>query len=226
MRNLFRYGVDRPILTWGTLILGAALIIFHHNYIWLLGVILVVISFVTIWHTLSKYQLVELVIRHCNLRTARKILDIGTGKGFFMTHVTRAAGYVAFTTGIEDQGQDQIKKARKNTRRERVSNRVNVIHGDVRHLPFPEASFSLITVMDSPGNLISNRRSNGYQQVCNEIIRVLKEYGRFLMIGNRKNVNRIYQYLNQQDGVQAKTLPNPQRWNLLHWGILTMQKND
>ena len=222
MKKLFRYGVDRPILTWLLLIVGIILIIFNHYYLWIPGLILLLVGIMLVLHTYRKYQIVDNLIYNCDLKTAQKILDVGTGRGYFMTHVAKAAGYIAFVTGIEDQRHDRITKARKNARKEKVQNRVNIIHGDVRHLPFPEASFNLVT---SLGRKRRGRKAktNAYQAVCDDILRVLKQDGRFIMVSDQADIDRFANYLHHQDGVKL-SCTSSSKWNNFKWGTLTAIK--
>ncbi|WP_425640427.1 class I SAM-dependent methyltransferase [Acetilactobacillus jinshanensis] len=175
-------------------------------------------------YTIRKYTWVQNIIRHLDLRTASKILDVGTGKDFFLTHVTKAAGPVAFVTGIESKNQYVINKARKNAKKEHVNNRINVIHGDVRHLPFPNDSFNLITAMDTKDSFMDDRDTEDVHQIYHEIIRVLKQYGSFVLVSNQKNVNRIYNYLDTLDGIQVKRSHTTSKFDILHWGELTLKK--
>ncbi|XIF19385.1 MAG: class I SAM-dependent methyltransferase [Acetilactobacillus jinshanensis] len=175
-------------------------------------------------YTLRKYSWVQTIIQHLDLRTAAKILDMGTGKGYFLTHVTKAAGPVAYVTGIEGKNQYTIHKARKNAKMEHVNNRVNVIHGDVRHLPFPNDSFNLITAMDTKNSFMEDHDAEDVKQIYREIVRVLKQYGSFVLVSNQKNVNRIYKYLNTLDGVEVQRSHNTSKFDLLHWGKLTLRK--
>lgn len=204
MKKLLRYGVDAPVITWTSVILGIILILFDYDFSWLLGILLLLLAVIIMAYTIRKYTWVQNIIRHLDLRTASKILDVGTGKDFFLTHVTKAAGPVAFVTGIESKNQYVINKARKNAKKEHVNNRINVIHGDVRHLPFPNDSFNLITAMDTKDSFMDDRDTEDVHQIYHEIIRVLKQYGSFVLVSNQKNVNRIYNYLDTLDGIQVK----------------------
>ena len=224
MKRLFRYGVDAPLITWGSFVLGIILILLNYRDSWALGIILWLLAIGITMHTLRKYAWVERIIQHCNLQTAAKILDVGTGKGFFMVHVAKAAGHVAFVTGIEDRSQVTIRNARKNARKERVGNRVNVIHGDVRHLPFPGDSFNVVTAMDTKHSFVADQDPKDVKQIYGEIVRVLKQYGTFILVSNQKNVNRIYDQLKSWDDVQVKRSHNSTRWNAFRWGQLVLKK--
>ena len=219
MKNLFRYGVDRPVWTWLLLIIGIVLVIFNHYYLWIPGIILLLCGIALVLHTYRKYQLVDNVIYNYDLTTTQKILDVGTDKGYFLTHIAKAAGYIAFVTGIEDQRHNQIHKARKNARKEKVQNRVNIIHGDVRHLPFPGNSFNLVT------SLGRGKKSaiDDYPAICNDILRVLKPNGRFILISNQFNIKQVASYLRRHDEVKLYQV-NAGKGNRLKWGTLIAVK--
>lgn len=219
MKDLFRYGVDRPILTWFLLIIGIVLVIFNHYYLWIPGIVLLLCGIALILHTYRKYRLVDNVIYNYDLSTTQKILDVGTDKGYFLTHVAKAAGYVAFATGIEDQRHNRINQARKNARKAKVQNRVNIIHGDVRHLPFPGSSFNLVTSLDH------GRKSavDDYPAICDDVLRVLKPNGRFILISSQSNVKQVAEYLRRHDGVELRR-DDSGKGSRLKWGTLIAVK--
>ena len=200
MRKLFRYGNG-----WQTLIcfiVGLVLVMIRQDYVWVLGLLDLVcflLELRTLVKTSQRFRLIDDLIQHCDLRTVPKILDINTGCGYFMTQIAKAAGSIAFVDGIEDQRANRIRAARKNARHANVYNRVNVIHGDVCHLPFPDTYFNLVTL-----TVYNARLKSGVdvaKNVIAEALRVLKRNGRLLIVSDRKAVLPLRKTLASRNGV-------------------------
>jgi ubiquinone/menaquinone biosynthesis C-methylase UbiE len=68
------------------------------------------------------------------------ILELGCGTGRVALPVAKAGGTVV---GI-DRSESMLARARTRVRRARLGSRLQLIRGDIRHLPFPDRSFSLV----------------------------------------------------------------------------------
>src|SRR5689334_12059128 len=68
------------------------------------------------------------------------ILELGCGTGRVALPVAR---HGATVIGI-DRSESMLSRARMRVTRSRLSKRVKLIRGDIRHLPFPDQSFPLV----------------------------------------------------------------------------------
>jgi SAM-dependent methyltransferase len=73
-------------------------------------------------------------------KTAGPVLELGCGTGRVAVPVARAGAHVV---GI-DRSASMLDRARKRVRRAKVDGSLHLVRGDVRHLPFPDASFGLV----------------------------------------------------------------------------------
>jgi ubiquinone/menaquinone biosynthesis C-methylase UbiE len=68
------------------------------------------------------------------------ILELGCGTGRVAIPVAKKGATVI---GI-DRSESMLSRARTRVRRARLGSRLHLIRGDIRHLPFPDRSFSLV----------------------------------------------------------------------------------
>jgi SAM-dependent methyltransferase len=73
-------------------------------------------------------------------KTAGPVLELGCGTGRVAVPVARAGAHVV---GI-DRSASMLDRARKRVRRAKLDGSLHLVRGDVRHLPFPDASFGLV----------------------------------------------------------------------------------
>jgi SAM-dependent methyltransferase len=73
-------------------------------------------------------------------RAAGPILELGCGTGRVAIPVAKAGARVV---GI-DRSASMLAKARKRVRRSKLDGSLQLVRGDVRSLPFPDASFGLV----------------------------------------------------------------------------------
>lgn len=221
--TLKRYGLDRPLLTWFLALLGIGLMIWKFLTFWWLGILLILWSGLLVYQTSRKNQLVDYVLRHFDLSTMRKILDVDTDHGFFLVKVAKYAGRIGYVTGIEDQRHNHTKKARKNVKFAHVQNRVNIIHGDLRHLPFARASFDMITALGNHRGVFEHLNSKQYQPVLADIQRVLKPNGVLLIVSNQFAINQLAQALTDTKAFNV-TSTHSNHWDAVRWGSLKAVK--
>jgi ubiquinone/menaquinone biosynthesis C-methylase UbiE len=119
------------------------------------------------------------------------VLDLGCGRGAVLTAVARrlTTGRV---TGVDIWSRlDQSGNARdvtlRNASLEGVSDRVAIETGDMRALPFPDATFDLVVSSLAIHNIRSNAER---RQAVTEGFRVLKPGGRMVIADIR--ATRIY----------------------------------
>jgi arsenite methyltransferase len=82
----------------------------------------------------------------------------------------------------EDLSGNRPEATLENGRREGVTDRIEVVTGDMRDLPFPDASFDVVLSMNAIHNLYA--ATDRKKAIC-EIARVLKPGGRVLIVDIR-----------------------------------------
>jgi len=121
----------------------------------------------------------ERILDGLRLRGDERVLDMGCGRGAVLTAVARRlpSGHV---TGVDIWSRtDQSGNARdvtlRNASLEGVGDRIDIETGDMRALPYPDATFDLVV----SSLAIHNIRSNAdRRQAIVEAFRVLKPGGR------------------------------------------------
>jgi ubiquinone/menaquinone biosynthesis C-methylase UbiE len=69
-----------------------------------------------------------------------EVLELGCGTGRVTLPLARAGAAIV---GI-DRSERMLARARTRVRRGRLGDRVRLVRGDIRHLPFPDRAFSLV----------------------------------------------------------------------------------
>jgi SAM-dependent methyltransferase len=110
-----------------------------------------------------------------------RVLDVGCGRGAVLTMVAKRLPRGRLT-GIDlwtaDQSGNAPEAARLNFKTEGVEDRCELVTGDMRAMPFPDAAFDLVVSSIAIHN-ISDRA--GRSRAIHEIARVLKPGGRLLI---------------------------------------------
>jgi SAM-dependent methyltransferase len=133
------------------------------------------------FYTTRRGKLVEWerILDRLALRGDERVLDMGCGRGAVLTAVARrlTAGRV---TGVDiwskkDQSGNARDVALRNASLEGVGDRVQIDTGDMRALPYPDASFDLVVSSLAIHNI---RRTRGRRAAIREAFRVLAPGGR------------------------------------------------
>jgi arsenite methyltransferase len=124
----------------------------------------------------------EAILDRVDLRGDERVLDMGCGRGAVLTAVAKrlTTGRV---TGIDiwsthDQSGNARDVTMRNASLEGVADRVEVETGDMRALPFPDASFDVIVSSLAIHNITSN---DDRRKAIAEGFRVLKPGGRMVV---------------------------------------------
>jgi len=127
----------------------------------------------------GKFRVWNEILDELHLRGDERVLDMGCGRGAVLTAVAGrlTSGQV---TGVDlwsthDQSGNARDVTLRNASLEGVQDRVNVQTGDMRQLPFSDASFDVIVSSLAIHNINSN---DGRAQAVREAWRVLKPGGR------------------------------------------------
>jgi arsenite methyltransferase len=120
-------------------------------------------------------------------RGDERVLDLGCGRGAVLTMVARCLTK-GTVTGIDlwttlDQSQLSEHACRQNAVLEGVSDRVLLQTGDMRELPFPDASFDVVVSSLAIHNIKS---SSGRAAAIAQAVRVLAPDGRLVIADIRR----------------------------------------
>jgi len=127
----------------------------------------------------GKFQVWDEVLDELQLRGDERVLDMGCGRGAVLTAVARRLR-TGRVTGIDlwsthDQSGNSRDVTVRNASLEGVQDRIDIETGDMRALPFPDATFDLVVSSLAIHNIHSTAAR---AQAVGEAWRVLKPGGR------------------------------------------------
>jgi ubiquinone/menaquinone biosynthesis C-methylase UbiE len=159
----------------------------------------------TQWNTWSEESLAWL-LANADCRPTDAALDVATGTGFTALAFAPQVGSVV---GL-DVSPGMLAQARQRAQAQGLAN-VRFQEGEAEHLPFPDASFDLVTCRIAPHHFLSVPR------FLSESARVLKPDGRFLLADTcvPDDVSEVDRW---QNGVEALRDPSHVRnYTLREW---------
>jgi arsenite methyltransferase len=178
---------------------------------WLTGVSLlfsVVFAFGAssfLWTTRrGKFEVWAELLDTLGLQGDERLLDVGCGRGAVLLLAAerlprgRAVGIDLWST--IDQSGNSESVTRRNAELEGVGERIELHTGDMRKLPFPDASFDVVTSSLAIHNIADEK---GRQLALSEIWRVLKPGGTALIADFRYTTN-YQRFLAAQRGTTAE----------------------
>lgn len=117
------------------------------------------------------------------IQSGEKILDVGCGSGLVLNAAAKRL-MTGIAVGLDiwnrqDQTGNHPDAVRRNAQAEGVLEKIEIIDGDFRNMPFDEDTFDVIVSSLAIHNVydVEARR-----EALNEVIRVLKPGGRFAII--------------------------------------------
>jgi arsenite methyltransferase len=188
------YGLDAPGLVRGFLLGGAALIALglaarvwaQNTIVFIIGSILLwpgaiffVEGILMVWSSrVGKFHERDRLLDGLDLRGDETVLDVGPGHGLLLIGAAkrlprgRAVGIDLWSQ--VDQADNSRTALLANAQIEGVADRVEVHDGDMREMPFAEASFDAVVASLAIHNIPDRA---GRDQAVREIVRVLKPGG-------------------------------------------------
>ncbi|MDP2270120.1 MAG: class I SAM-dependent methyltransferase [Archangium sp.] len=130
----------------------------------------------------GKFRVWDELLAGLSLRGDERVLDVGCGRGAVLLLAAERLT-TGKATGIDlwsatDQSGNALQATQQNAAAEGVSERVELHTGDMRKLPFADASFELIVSSLAIHNVPD---AAGRAQAVQEIVRVLRPGGRVLL---------------------------------------------
>jgi len=194
------YGIDAPLLVPIPIFLAAANIVLGivSRSIWpYLGAAawLCMMGFALHASKRGKFIVWERVLDSLALRGDERILDLGCGRGAVLLAVARRLPE-GHAVGVDvwhktDQSGNAADATRFNAIAEGVSERVTLVTGDARSLPFPNDHFDVIVSSLALHNI---NGASERDRAIDEAVRVLKPGGRLLIAdlwGTRDYLRRL-----------------------------------
>jgi len=111
------------------------------------------------------------------------ILDVAAGTGRLPLGLAQLPYFKGHTVGL-DLSQQMLEIAAEKIKVTGIENQVTLIHESAENLPFPDASFDVVTCMEAL-EFMPNR-----EQVLSELVRVLRPGG-LLLITNRQGTQTM-----------------------------------
>lgn len=140
---------------------------------------------------IGKFQVWAGVLARLGLRGDERLLDLGCGRGAVLLMAAKllpdgkAVGVDLWKAN--DQSGNALEVTQRNAEREGVADHVELATGDMRDLPFPDASFDVIVSSLAIHNITDEA---GRAKAIDEAVRVLKPGGRLAIADFRST--RLY----------------------------------
>jgi SAM-dependent methyltransferase len=196
------YGLDAPSLVRAFLIIGPTLILgglatlalgasgvigVLATTVLISGAICFIEGLLMVWSSyVGKLRARDRLLDALRLRGDEQVLDVGCGRGLLLLGAARrlprgrALGIDLWSQ--EDLGDNRREATLANAQAEGVGDRVEVQSGDMRTMPFPDASFDAVVANLSIHNIYDRE---GRRQAIGEIVRVLKPGGQVALMDFR-----------------------------------------
>jgi arsenite methyltransferase len=183
------YGIDAPgvvrnFILFGALGLGLS---FWQRFFLGPAIFFVAQGLLMLWGSkVEKFRIRDKLLNSISWCGDERVLDVGCGHGLMLIGAAKRLRD-GKATGIdlwqqEDQAGNSREATLLNARLENVADRVELIDGDARKLPFAENSFDVVVSSWALHNIYDPA---GRETAVREIVRVLKPGGHVLMIDIR-----------------------------------------
>ncbi|HEV2420149.1 MAG TPA: class I SAM-dependent methyltransferase [Candidatus Acidoferrales bacterium] len=152
----------------------------------------------------GKLRARDRILDRLNLSGSEAVLDVGCGHGLLLIGAGKRLPR-GHAVGIDlwsqvDQGNNSRQATLRNAALEGVAERVEVHDGDMRKLPFPDATFDAAVAHFAIHNIPSHE---GRREAIREIVRVLKPAGQ-TALSDMKSVGLYADQLRKSDMREIK----------------------
>jgi ubiquinone/menaquinone biosynthesis C-methylase UbiE len=183
------YGIDAPgvirnFFLFGTLALGLS---FWRRFFLVPAIFFLAQGLLMLWGSkVEKFRIRDKLLSLISWRGDERVLDVGCGHGLMLLGAAKrlrdgkAIGIDLWQQ--EDQAGNSREATLLNAELENVADRVELIDGDARTLPFTDNSFDAVISSWALHNIYDPA---GRETAVREIVRVLKPGGHVLMIDIR-----------------------------------------
>lgn len=219
------YGIDAPGVVRNLLLMGAgflflAILAFMDlpgrlHWLGTLVEVVCTVSFLVviiealymIWSSKAgKFHERERLLDLVALRGDEKVLDVGCGRGLVLN---AAAGRLTTGQAVgvdiwnkQDQSGNDPETTRRNSVIEGVAERVEIVNGDARSMPFADSEFDVVVSSLAIHNIPTRKERD---QAIGEIMRVLKDGGRFALLDFR-HVQEYAEAFERHGAVQVNVI--------------------
>jgi len=204
MKHLSNYGIDAPYVIKKLIATGIFVSIFYSIVFYLLYIYypnsnFLVVIFCTMFATpismfatatlmlwsskFGKLRQADRLLNQIPWRGNEHVLDVGCGSGLLLNKAAKKLTLGGAAVGIDiwskiDLSDNSAQVTINNARIEGVLDRIKIVDGDARELPFADASFDIVV-----SSLVVHNLAQKYnrESVMNEMIRVLKPGGYLLI---------------------------------------------
>ncbi len=156
----------------------------------------------------GKYKQCAKLIDLLELKGDEKVLEIGPGRGLVLIAVAKrlttgkAVGVDLWRTIDQSGNSPEVTLA--NAKAEGVSDKIELVTGDARHLPFENDTFDALISCLALHNIPERE---GRKKAVNEALRVLKPGGKFAILDFTKTKEYV-EVLQESGAIEVKLSAN------------------
>jgi len=136
----------------------------------------------------------KLGMENINIHENIKILDLGFGGGKALKLLSKKYKKIELI-GI-DFSEEAIKAASRNNKNDIQTGKIKLLKADIEKIPFPENYFEVVTAFQS------HYYWENLSQKINEIFRVLKSDGQFIIVAEKYKINYHMKEYNTKDEIK------------------------
>lgn len=212
------YGLDAPVCVICFLCVGIVLsigAIFIKGT--LLKIIVSILAFISVFNGIcmvfsskvGKYILRDKIINKLALTGEENILDVGCGRGLMINGAAKrlknGRAYGIDIWSSKDQSRNSKEELLKNAVIEGTENKLEIVNGDMRKMPFEDNYFDVIISSLAIHNVADEE---GRRKALNEIARITKPKGKVAIL-DLANIQE-YAHILKENGFKIKEVTKNQ----------------